>query len=184
MARFSYNPTDRQYWMLVAAEVPGKSADACYAKVCDRADVCLCNQAIHDAHSSNHPISRSWLLDAWARVSACAWRAVVQRIAQNGLTESCCLTSSDCVVQFYEQQPSGKADAARPRKCLTSAIRPPPAFLTQGGRKAGLAKVRQWARQVRFEQRHGGSGGLSDDDEDAAQALWKQVTRHSSQTLM
>lgn len=96
-----------------------------------------------------------------------------------GLTESYSVSLSSCVVQFYEQQPSAKAEPARPRKYLTSAHGPPPPGLTQGGRKPGLAKVRQWARQVRFEQRHGGSG-LSDDDEDAAQALWQQVTRRSS----
>ena len=90
------------------------------------------------------------------------------------------MTSLDCVLQFYEQQPSAKGDAARPRKYLTSTTGPLPALLTQGGRKAGLAKVRQWARQVRFEQRHGGGGGLSDDEEDAAQALRAQVPRHSS----
>ncbi len=75
--------------------------------------------------------------------------------------------------QFYEQQPSGKAEAARPRKYITTAHGPPPGGLTQAGRKAGPAKARQWARQVRFEQRHGGGG--SDDDEEAAQALREQV---------
>jgi len=78
-------------------------------------------------------------------------------------------------LQFYEQQPPAKADPARPRKYLSTANGPPPPGLTQGGRKPGPAKVRQWARQVRFEQRHGDSVG-SDDDEDAAQALWEQVS--------
>ena len=78
-------------------------------------------------------------------------------------------------LQFYEQQPPAKADPARPRKYLSTALGPPPPGLTQGGRKPGPAKVRQWARQVRFEQRHGGSVG-TDDDEDAAQALWEQAS--------
>ena len=79
-------------------------------------------------------------------------------------------------VQFYEQQPSAKPDPARARKYITTAAGPPPPGATQGGRKATSAKARQWARQVRFEQRHGGGVSGSEDDEDAAQALLEQVT--------
>ena len=130
---------DRQYWTLVAADVPGKSADECYEKV-----------------------RRSAVLDgvAISPMSAAAGR--------------CCRLLVATWMQFYEQQPSGKSEAARPRKYITTAQGPPPSGLTNGGRKAGPAKARQWARQVRFEQRHGGGGG-SDDDEEAAQALQEQV---------
>jgi len=169
-ARFNHNPTDRQYWTLVAAEVPGKSADECYAKVCcDAGSACstLCSACSFirlQLLRTQHDNAGARLLTGHCHPSSSIikgpWYRFVIAVVRNA--------------QFYEQQPPAKADPARPRKYLSTAAGPPPPGLTQGGRKPGPAKVRQWARQVRFEQRHGGSVG-SDDDEDAAQALQEQV---------